>query len=116
VKLLSLRDGFNPSTPTGRLTRNVLASVAQFETEVRRERQMAGIAAAKAAGKTFGGSKPGRRLKVSVEKEKAVKELYASGQKIAEIARALGFTRQTVYRVLGLWTPPPRPRAEECDS
>lgn len=84
VKLLSLRDGFDPSTPTGRLTRNVLASVAQFESEVRRERQMAGLAAAKAAGKKIGGSKPGRRLKVTVEKEKAVKELYANGQKIAQ--------------------------------
>src|SRR5262245_28385223 len=43
VGFLSIRDGFDPSTPAGRLTRNVLASVAQFETEVRRERQIAGI-------------------------------------------------------------------------
>ncbi len=108
VRLVSLRDGFDPSTPTGRLTRNVLASVAQFETEVRRERQMAGIAAAKAAGKKIGGGKAGRRVKVTVEKEAAVKQLYAAREPIKSIAQAVGLTRQTVYRVLGLWTPRPR--------
>src|SRR5208283_370678 len=64
VNLISLRDGVDLSTPAGRLMANVLASVAAYETEVRAERVLAGQAAARAAGKTWGGSKKGRRLKV----------------------------------------------------
>jgi len=43
VNLVLLRDGLDLSTPAGRLMANVLASVAAYETEVRSERQMAGI-------------------------------------------------------------------------
>ena len=41
--------------PVGSLTMNLLAAFAQFETEIRRERQMEGIAKAKGAGKYKGG-------------------------------------------------------------
>ena len=47
VNLVSLRDGFDLSTPAGRLMANVLASVAAYETEVRAERVIAGQAAAR---------------------------------------------------------------------
>lgn len=43
--------------PVGALTMNLLAAFAQFETEIRRERQMEGIAKAKGAGK-YKGRKP----------------------------------------------------------
>ena len=43
VNLISLKDGLDLSTPAGRLMANVLASVAAYETEVRSERQMAGM-------------------------------------------------------------------------
>ena len=59
--------GLDLATPAGRLMANVLASVAQYETEVRAERVLAGQAAARAAGKTWGGSKAGRLLKVTEE-------------------------------------------------
>jgi DNA invertase Pin-like site-specific DNA recombinase len=100
VGFLSLRDGFDPSTPAGRLQRNILCSVAQFETEVRRERQMAGIAAAKANGKTWGGRKTGTRISLTAEKEALCRQLKAQGTKVAEIARALGIARKTVYVAL----------------
>lgn len=44
VGFVSLREGFDLSTPAGRLMAGVLASVAAYETEVRKERQLAGIA------------------------------------------------------------------------
>ena len=44
--LISLKDGMDLSTPAGRLTAHVLASVAQFETEIRAERILAGQAVA----------------------------------------------------------------------
>ena len=99
VGLYSLRDSLDLETPAGRLMANVLASVAAYETEVRRERQTAGIEAAKAAGKTWGGSKPGRLLTVTKEQASAVKRMR--GQPVAVIARTVGLSRPTIYRLLG---------------
>jgi DNA invertase Pin-like site-specific DNA recombinase len=104
VAFLSIRDGFDPSTPAGRLTRNVLASVAQFENEVRSERQRAGIEAKRAAnsGKCpWGGRKAGVPNKSTIEKVGVVRLLKRQGKSIAEIGRVVGLTRQTVYRLLG---------------
>ena len=101
VNLVSLKDGLDLSTPAGRLMANVLASVAQFETEVRAERILAGQAAARAAGKTWGGGKPGRRVRLSEEKERTIKLLHEQGKGISEISRVVGLSRPTIYRVLG---------------
>lgn len=100
VGLLSLRDSLDLDTPAGRLMAHVLASVAAYETEVRQERQAAGIAAAKAAGKTWGGSEPGRLLTVTKEQVAAVKRMAKQGEKVAVIARTVGLSRPTIYRLL----------------
>ncbi len=57
IGLVSIKDGLDLDTPAGRLMANVLASVAQFETEVRAERVLAGQARAKAEGKKWGDPK-----------------------------------------------------------
>ncbi len=101
VNLMSLKDCLDLSTPAGRLMANVLASVSQFETEVRAERILAGQAAARAAGKIWGGGKPGRRVRLSLEKERAIRQLSREGKPIAEIARVVGLSRPTVYKALG---------------
>ena len=101
VNLVSLRDGLDLSTPAGRLMANVLASVAQFETEIRAERILAGQAAARAAGKTWGGGKPGLRVRGTEEKEEAVRQLREQGKSISEIARIVGLSRPTIYKILG---------------
>ena len=101
VNLVSIKDGLDLSTPAGRLMAHVLASVAQFETEVRAERILAGQAAARAAGKTWGGGKRGRRVRLSEEKERTIKLLHEQGKGISEIARVVGLSRPTIYRVLG---------------
>jgi DNA invertase Pin-like site-specific DNA recombinase len=44
VNLVSLKDGIDLNTPAGRLMAHMLASVAQYETEVRAERVIAGQA------------------------------------------------------------------------
>src|SRR5262249_6501612 len=91
---LSLRDGFDPSTPAGRLTRNVLASVAQFETEVRKERQMAGIEAARKenGGSCPWGGRPEGPNKSTAEKIPTIKSLLAEGKSIAEVSRITSLT------------------------
>lgn len=100
VNFVSLRDGVDLSTPAGRMLANVLASVAQFETEVRAERVNAGIAAAKAAGKRWGGSKPGVRKVVTPAQERAIVALKEGGETITAIAKAVSLSRVTVYDVL----------------
>jgi len=78
--------------PVGALTMNLLAAFAQFETEIRRERQMEGIAKAKAAG-----AYKGRKPSVSAEQ---VRELLGKGLGPSQIARKLNCGRTTVYRLM----------------
>lgn len=51
---------FDLSTPQGKLIANLMASLAEFEHDLLRERVKSGIVAAKARGQTFG-RKPGYR-------------------------------------------------------
>ena len=100
VNLVSLRDHIDLSNTAGRLMANVLASVAQYETEVRAERVMAGQAAAKAKGKTWGGRTKGQRIKVTATQIKAIKAMREDGERVSDIAKAVGLSRPTIYGVL----------------
>ena len=100
VGFVSLREGFDLATPAGRLMAGVLASVAAYETEVRKERQLAGIAKAKAEGKYWGGRRAGTRVKLTQEKEALIRQLHAENKPVAAIARLVHLTRRTVYRAL----------------
>jgi DNA invertase Pin-like site-specific DNA recombinase len=100
VGFVSLREGFDLGTPAGRLMAGVLASVAAYETEVRKERQLAGIAKAQAEGKRWGGRKAGTRVRLTEEKETLIRQLHGEGKPVAAIARLVGLTRKTVYRAL----------------
>jgi DNA invertase Pin-like site-specific DNA recombinase len=100
VGLVSVKDSLDLSTAAGRLIANVLASVAAYENEVRSERIVAGQQAARAAGKTWGGSVKGRRVKVTDEQIAAIQRLSADGATKAAMSRATGLSRPTVYSVL----------------
>lgn len=76
----------------GKLLLNILASFAEFETDLRRERQRDGIDKAKAAGVYKG--RP-----VSIEGDR-IRAMHAEGTGPAAIARALGIGRASVYRHL----------------
>ena len=81
---------------TGRaLSASRSTKFSQYETEVRRERQLAGIAKAKAEGK-YKGRAPTARAKAD-----KVRQLRNAGVRPAEIARQVGISRTSVYRVLG---------------
>ena len=101
VGLVSLKDGIDLSTPAGRMLANVLASIAQFETELRGERVRTGQEAARAAGKPIGGRKAGTRVRLTAEKERAARRLHKLGTSVSEIARTLQLSRPTIYKVLG---------------
>ena len=100
VDLVSLKDGFSLESPAGRLHARILASVAEYETEVRAERVAAGQAAARRNGKKWGGSEKGWRWRVTDDQVTAIHEMRAAGKPIAQIARVTGLSRPTIYRVL----------------
>lgn len=106
VNLVSLKDGLDLSTPAGRLMANVLASVAQYETEVRAERVRAGQAAAKARGTKWGGSKKGKRKKVTPTQIKLIHHMKEKNESISSIAKALKLSRPTIYDVLSVKSQP----------
>jgi len=81
------------STAAGKCFLDMLGVFAEFETSLRRERQMEGIAKAKAAG-VYKGRSP------TIDLEK-VKELKDKGLGATEIAKRLKIGRASVYRVLG---------------
>lgn len=80
------------TTGMGKLVLGILGAVAEFEADIRKERQLEGIAKAKEAG-VYKGRKP----TVNIE---AVKALKLSGKGPAEIAKELGIGRASVYRAL----------------
>jgi DNA invertase Pin-like site-specific DNA recombinase len=89
-----LQPSLDTSTSTGRLSFNVIASVAQFEREIMLERQREGIQRAKRAGKYKGRTPTARR------KSNHVRELRAQGIQSTEIARRLGISRRSLYRCI----------------
>lgn len=86
------QSGVDTSSSTGKLMLAVLGAVAQFENDIRRERQMEGITKAKADGRYRG-------RKASIDPAR-VKELHGSGLGPAAIAREMKIGRASVYRAL----------------
>jgi DNA invertase Pin-like site-specific DNA recombinase len=85
----------NTSTRTGKLIMGILALIAEFENDIRRERQQDGINKAKAEGVRFG-PKPLLTLEV-VQK---IKELRSDGATVPEIMRRMKLSKASVYRAL----------------
>ena len=86
--------GMDTSTSTGKLLLGVLASIAEFETDIRKERQREGIDKAKANG-VYKGRKP------SVDVA-TVRCLHSEGIGASGIAKRLGIGRASVYRALSI--------------
>src|SRR5665647_1730856 len=81
------------STAAGKAFLDMLGVFAEFETNLRKERQLEGIAKAKAAGVY-----KGRRPSVDVSRVRALKQ---EGMGASEIDKSLGIGRASVYRALG---------------
>ncbi len=79
------------TTPTGRLLRNIFASVAEYEREMIRERVVAGLRKAKASGKHIG------RPRVVLNRVR-VERLREEGLSWRAIARKMNLPKSTLYR------------------
>ena len=96
VGLRSLTEHIDTTTVGGRLVFHIFGALADFERELIRERTMAGLAAARARGRVGG-----RPSKMTPEKVKIAREMYASREYTVEaIAETIGVSRKTVYRHL----------------
>ena len=86
----------DPTDPVGRLLFNMLAMIAEFESDLIRMRTREGMAVARAAGKLRG-----RRPKLKPAQEAHLATLHAAGEKTpGELAELFGVTRSTVYRAI----------------
>jgi DNA invertase Pin-like site-specific DNA recombinase len=80
---------------TGKLIMGILALIAEFENDIRRERQQDGINKAKAKGVRFG-PKP----ILTAEVVQKIKELRADGLTVPEIIRRMKLSKASIYRAL----------------
>lgn len=95
VALQVLDQNINTSDATGRLLFNMLGAIAQFETEIRAERQMDGIRKAKERGVSFGRSKKLSNIEI-IELQKKRKE----GVLIKTLMTEYALSKSSVYRYL----------------
>ncbi len=100
VTLISLREGVDLSTPSGRGVVNILCSVAAMESEIIGERIAAGQKAARAKGVRMGNPGESRFPKKIVAKAPLVVALAAQGLKIRQISRELKISRQSIRGIL----------------
>ncbi len=95
IALKVLDQSIDTSTPTGKLLFNVLASIAEFETAIRKERQMEGIAKAKERGVQMG-----RKAKLSDQQVEELRQQRKAGRLIKELMADYGLSKASVYRLL----------------
>jgi DNA invertase Pin-like site-specific DNA recombinase len=95
IVLRSLREGIDTSNATGRMVAGVLASLAELELELGRERRTAAREARRARGQHIGRPKALYKPKAAL-----VQRMHTSGESASTIAATLGVSRATVYRVL----------------
>jgi DNA invertase Pin-like site-specific DNA recombinase len=100
VDLQVLDQQIDTSTSTGRLLFNMLAAIAQFETEIRAERQIDGIHHAKARGVPFG-----RRKVLTPRRISERRERRRAGVSIATLMRDFRVSKATVYCYLAGMAP-----------
>jgi DNA invertase Pin-like site-specific DNA recombinase len=83
------------SNAAGWMVAGVVASLAELELELGRERRAASRDARRARGQSIG-----RPKALDDNKTALARRMHASGEPATTIASALGVSRATVYRVL----------------
>lgn len=82
------------TTASGKLVFGIFAALAEFESELIRERTLAGLAAARARGR-----KGGRKFQLSKNQVRMAQAAMKSREtSVSELCKELGISRQTLYR------------------
>jgi DNA invertase Pin-like site-specific DNA recombinase len=92
IVLRSLREGIDTSNAIGRMVAGVLASLAELELELGKERRTAARDARRARGQSVGRPKALDQSKMAL-----AQRMHASGESASTIASTLGVSRATVY-------------------
>jgi DNA invertase Pin-like site-specific DNA recombinase len=96
VGFRSLQEDIDTTTPGGKLVFHIFGALAEFERDLIRQRTLAGLAAARARGHAGG-----RPPSMTPTKIALARQMYDARQhSLAEIARALGVSRASIYRHL----------------
>jgi len=83
------------ATATGRAFLQMLGVFAEFETNLRKERQLAGIKAAKAKGKHLG-----RKSSLTENQKQEIRQLSKDGMNPTALSKQYGVSRATIYNVI----------------
>lgn len=94
VSIMALDQAIDTRTPHGKAFLGMLAVFAEFETNIRKERQLEGVAKAKTEGK-YTGRKP-----TAQAKKAEMLELLGQGMSKPQIAEKIGVSVASVYNVL----------------
>lgn len=86
--------GVDLTSPAGAMTMRVLSAVAQFERDLLIERTQAGLARAKAEGKTLG-----RKAALSPTRQSEVLARRKAGESLGALAKAFGVSRAAIQRI-----------------
>jgi putative DNA-invertase from lambdoid prophage Rac len=89
---------FDLNTPQGRLITHLMASLAEFERDLLRERVRSGVAAAQARGQKFG-RQPGQRVKADKFGPKVL-QMVLEGYSYRKIAEKLNISKTTVNDIV----------------
>jgi DNA invertase Pin-like site-specific DNA recombinase len=100
ILLRALREGIDTATPTGRAVAAIMATLAELELELGRERRAASRESRRS--RSLPATKP---HKLSADRQQLLHRLAATGEPVRELASAFGISRATAYRYLA--SPPP---------
>jgi DNA invertase Pin-like site-specific DNA recombinase len=96
VKLALGASVYDPTDPMGKMFFNILATFAEFESDLIRMRTCEGMAIARAKGKLRG-----KQPKLSEKQQKELGRMHATGEySISDLAELFSVSRPTVYRTL----------------
>lgn len=95
ILLRTLREGVDTGTPTGRAVAAIMATLAELELELGRERRAASRESRRA--RRLPATKP---TKLTLERQQQLRRLVATGEPVHELAKAFGISRATAYRYL----------------
>ena len=96
IDILAQQQGIDTGTQMGAMMFSFISIFSEFETNLRRERQMLGIQKARAAGKTWGG-----RQATSDEKLEKIRTMKRKGFTVREICKKLKVSPNTIYAAMG---------------
>lgn len=95
IKVISLKENIDTSTPTGKLVTTLLAAICEFERDTTVQRTKEGLKAARARGR-----KGGRPSKDEKDIEKAIVLYDSRRYSVKEITKETGVSKSVLYKHL----------------